>query len=370
MSRFFLAPHLTSLSLLFFVGCSDPYAAPRDGGTSAGGDAGGTIGEGGAIITDDSGASTTDTSASHEEVGSSPNCFDPGKSESSACGNCGTRVRLCGGDLKWSEWSSCSGEGVCTPSDTDSESCGTGGTRSRTCTSSCTWGSFGECVGGAPPCGSLGATDSAACGNCGTKTRTCEATGWGSYGACTGEGVCAAGATDSASCGTGGTKTRTCGSTCTWGSYGTCVGGTTSGCAGTVKQTFSSSSLSGMWGCSGSVSWSNAYTLCAAGMHVCTASEFQARRSFTTPSHHYWTDDYLAGSGTEGACKASVSTTSNFCPSDAPMRVCGTSKTDSSGNYCTWVSCGYESTTSSLYWGGCNDDGTGKGLLAGALCCN
>jgi hypothetical protein len=105
-------------------------------------------------------------------------------------------------------------------------------------------------------------------------------------------------------------------------------------------------------------------------MHVCTASEFTSRRSFTTPSHHYWTSDYLAGSGTEGACKASLSTVSDFCPSTAPMRVCGTTKTDSSGNYCTWVGCGYESTTSSLYFGGCNDDGAGKGLLAGALCCN
>lgn len=362
------------LAALWLVGCGDPYVAPRDGG-AVGGDDAGTSGDGGKLPGDDGGTksdSNVDTGAP-EDVGTPGDpCSSPGKSESSACGMCGTRVRVCNSDKTWSEWSACSGEGVCSPFETASEACSGGGTRSRTCTSSCTWGSWGSCEGAPPPCGTLGKTESQACGKCGTQIRTCGATGWSAWGTCGSEGECVAGATDSASCGTGGTKTRTCSSSCTWGAYGTCVGGTTSACAaGTAKQTFSSSSFSGMWGCAATSSWSSASSVCATGYHVCSSTEFSSRRGSTLPSHHYWVSDYLNGSGSEGACRASKSSASgNFCPSTAPMRVCGSSKYDTSGNYCTWVACGYESTTSSLYYGGCNDDGSGAGLTAGVLCCN
>ncbi len=359
------------LGLLMLVACGDPYAAPKtDGGVSA--DGGGTPGKETGSDEDSEVPPGKDSGAPLEDEGTPGDpCSSSGKVENAACGDCGKRVRVCGSDLKWSSWSACEGEGICSPGAVDKEACGTSGNRSRTCSSTCTWGSFGACVGDAPSCGFVGKTESEACGMCGTRTRTCASTGWGSWGSCSGEGVCTAGATESASCTDGGTKSRTCSATCTWGSYGACTGGSTGACAsGTPRQTFSSSAFSGMWGCAGKVKWTTADTLCAPGYHLCTAAEFQARRSFTTPNHHYWSDDYMSGSGTEGACKASKSSTGNFCPIDAPMRVCGTAKTDASGNYCTWVSCGYESTSSSLYWGGCNDDGLGGGLTAGALCCN
>ena len=53
-----------------------------------------------------------------------------------------------------------------------------------------------------------GQTQSAACGNCGTKTRTCTSScTWGSYGSCSGQGVCSPGATQSVACGNCGTQT-------------------------------------------------------------------------------------------------------------------------------------------------------------------
>ncbi|MBL8721864.1 MAG: hypothetical protein JNL79_38110 [Myxococcales bacterium] len=366
---------LSVLCASWLVGCGDPYVAARDGG-GGGGDDGGVTPDG-ATPLEDGGKTDTGTGADTkpaEDVGSPGDpCSTPGKSESAKCGKCGSQVRVCNSDKTWSEWSSCSGEGVCTAYETATEACSGGGTRSRSCTSSCTWGSWGSCEGAPPPCGTLGKTETQTCGKCGSQLRTCGATGWSAWGACGAEGECTSGATESAACGTGGTKTRTCGSTCTWGAYGTCVGGTpTTGCAsGSPRQTFSSSSFSGMWGCSGTSTWSGASTLCASGYHVCSATEFSSRRGSTIPSHHYWVSDYLNGSGSEGACKASKSTASgNFCPTDAPMRVCGSTKYDASGNFCTWVACGYESTSSSLYYGGCNDDGSSHGLQAGALCCN
>jgi hypothetical protein len=360
--------------LVLLAACGDPYAAPKtDGGVTTDGHTSINPGEDGGTDPEDTGGDPEDTKP-REDVGTAGDpCTSPGKTENSTCGSCGKRLRVCGSDLKWSTWSECDGEGICSPGEKDSEACGTSGSRSRTCSSSCTWGSFGECIGDAPTCGFIGKTESEACGNCGTRTRTCGSTGWGTWSSCTGEGVCAPGATESAACTTGGTKSRTCSSTCTWGLYGTCTGTTTgTGCASTVttKQTFTSGSFSAMYGCQGSVTWASAYTLCATGYHVCSAAEFQSRRGTTVPNHHYWPSDYMNGSGSEGACKASKSTTGNFCPTDAPMRVCGSSKYDTSGNYCTWVACGYESTSSSLYWGGCNDDGSGNGDTAGALCCN
>jgi len=358
----------------FWVGCGDPYVAPKDSGTGPGPEGDSGVVTDGSKPGEDTGVTPTEDTTPPPDLGppGSP-CTSAGKSESATCGKCGTRTRICQSSLVWSDWSSCGGEGVCNVGETDSAPCGTGGTKTRTCTSSCSWGSYGSCLGDAPPCGTLGATGSQACGKCGTQTRTCLSSGWSSWSTCSGEGVCSPGTTESASCGTGGTKTRVCDSLCSWGSYGTCVGGTTSACAsGFANQTFSSSTFYGMWGCSGSVSWTSASTLCASGYHACTSAEFNSRKSFTTPNHHYWTSDYLYGSGSEGACRASTSSSyGNFCPTSAPMRVCASTKTDSSGNFCTWVACGLESTTSGLVFGGCNDGVTaGSGLKAGALCCN
>lgn len=291
----------------------------------------------------------------------------PGKTDSSTCGRCGTRVRVCGSDGKYSDWSTCSGEGVCTPGTRDSLACASGGSRSRLCSATCAWGDYGPCTT-EPPC-TPGKTESRACGKCGTQTRTCGPSGaWSDYGACGGEGECAAGSTESSACPDGSTKSRTCAATCTWGAFGACSAPPCVG--GPPVQTFAATAGAGMWGCGGSVAWANASTLCGPGRHVCTADEFIARDGDTKPTAHFWVKDYLAGSGSESACKASKSTASNFCPSGAPMRVCGPSKYDGAGNYCTWISCGYESTTTDKVFGGCNDDSKGMGLKAGALCCD
>lgn len=101
-----------------------------------------------------------------------------------------------------------------------------------------------------------------------------------------------------------------------------------------------------MWGCSGTSTWSGASTLCASGYHVCSATEFSSRRGSTIPSHHYWVSDYLNGSGSEGACKASKHRLGQSLPdrrADARVRL---DEIDASGNFCTWVACGYESTSS------------------------
>lgn len=375
MSRSLWVP--ICLLAAFATGCGDPYVAPKDGGSGGPeGDSGVTSDTGGGTKPPGEDSGTTppeDTGA--PDLGPPPGspCSSPGKSESAPCGKCGTQSRICQSSGVWSDWSSCGGEGVCSPGESDSAPCGTSGTKTRSCSSSCTWGAYGACMGDAPPCGTLGATESEACGKCGTRSRTCMSSGWSSWSVCGGEGVCTPGTTDSATCTGGGTKTRVCDTTCTWGAYGSCIGGTTSACAsGTINQTFSSSSFTGMWGCKGTSYWSSAGSLCATGYHLCSSAEFKTRVGFTTPNHHYWVSDYLYGSGVEGACRASTSSSyGNFCPSTAPMRVCASTKTDSSGNYCTWVACGLESTTSGLVWGGCNDGVTvGSGLKAGAACCN
>jgi hypothetical protein len=356
------------------MGCGDPYVAPHDGGPSGTPDPDSAPGtDSGTPGTDSGTPPGEDTSVKPDLGPPGTPCPSAGKSESSPCGKCGTQTRICQSSLSWSDWSICSGEGICSPGESDSAACGTSGTKTRSCTSSCSWGSYGSCIGDAPTCGTLGATGTQACGKCGTQSRTCMSSGWSSWGACTGEGVCTPYTTDSATCTGGGTKTRSCDSTCNWGSYGTCVGGTTTGCAsGYANQTYSTSTYAGMWGCSGSVAYTSASTLCASGMHACSSAEFNSRRGYTTPNHHYWVSDYLYGSGVEGACKASTSSSyGNFCPTTAPMRVCASVKTDTSGNFCTWVACGLESTTSTLLFGGCNDGTvTGSGLKAGTLCCN
>lgn len=120
-----------------------------------------------------------------------------------SCGRCGTQSRTCTTG-SWSAWSTCSGEGACTPGET--QSCGTGGV--RTCASDCSWGTCMECSG----------SSTQSCGRCGTRSRTCTAGVWSAWSTCAGEGVCSPGETQTCS----GTGTQTCTASCTWGS---CVGG-------------------------------------------------------------------------------------------------------------------------------------------------
>jgi DNA-binding beta-propeller fold protein YncE len=68
------------------------------------------------------------------------------------------------------------------------------------------------------------------CGSCGTQSRECMGGVWQPFGACTGEGECAASTTDTMSCGSSvgackpGTQTRTCSATCSWGAWSSCGG--------------------------------------------------------------------------------------------------------------------------------------------------
>jgi hypothetical protein len=80
-----------------------------------------------------------------------PECQDL-ETSSAACGRCGKKTRTCVGG-KWSAYSACGAEGVCTPAATESMACGSSvgacrpGTASRTCTDACTWSPWGACGG-------------------------------------------------------------------------------------------------------------------------------------------------------------------------------------------------------------------------------
>ena len=124
------------------------------------------------------------------------------------CGNCGTQSRSCNSTTgMWSEFTACSGEGVCAPNATD-HPCGNGG--HNTCTSSCQWGAActDQMCSGPPtePCGT----------KCGTHTRVCDTdTGmYGEFGQCMNEGVCTEGEMQSCA-GVG--QSQTCTAQCQWG---------------------------------------------------------------------------------------------------------------------------------------------------------
>jgi hypothetical protein len=134
----------------------------------------------------------------------------------------------------------------------------------------------------------------------------------------------------------------------------------TIGCASpSGMQVFSG----GMAGCPGTVTWANRATLCASGAHVCSATEWTAKRGTAAPAFSYWTsDDLKYNSGTFVGCYASL-TSGTACTAGRPMRVC-TGASDQKGNTCQYTDCGYNAPTPNQYFGGCNNDPT-----AGALCC-
>jgi hypothetical protein len=162
-------------------------------------------------------------------------CTPAGRVETEGCGYCGTRSRTCGGDLRWTNWSTCGGSGECEAGTTDDASCGNCnlGSWRRTCDPTCHWGSFGACVGGGECAAGTEATEP--CGSCddGLRTHTCTAgCFWGTWGGCVGAG-CTPDATESQACGNceAGTQSRSCTGTCAWGDWGPCsVGGSTEAC--------------------------------------------------------------------------------------------------------------------------------------------
>ncbi len=243
-------------------------------------------------------------------------------SASEACGNCGTRTRTVSCDSNtgsWTtgSWGSCTGQGVCAVG--NSQSCGTGGT--QTCTSSCAWGS---CTGQDCPAASKPST-SQSCGNCnlGTQTRTvtCNTStyAWatGSWGTCTGGGVCASGNTQS--CGTGGTQT--CTYSCTWGA---CSGqdcpaaskpATTQSCGncstGTQTRTVTCNTstytwTTGTWGtCSGGGACASGATQACGGNGTQTCSSSCSWNTCSCPSGYTWNGTTCALSSCDPATKPS-----------------------------------------------------------------
>jgi hypothetical protein len=132
------------------------------------------------------------------------------------------------------------------------------------------------------------------------------------------------------------------------------------GCAdGTAEQDFGH----GMFGCAGTVTWSNRASLCAPGFDVASAKTWYRFHGTGVPSHHYWTNDELHYSGSgSGSCSAQFGTGS-ACAAGQPMRVCSSMTPDPEGNQCNWVNCGLVGTTPADYFGGCNGNAT-----AGTLC--
>jgi alpha-tubulin suppressor-like RCC1 family protein len=131
------------------------------------------------------------------------------------------------------------------------------------------------------------------------------------------------------------------------------------GCAdGTDEQVFNN----GMVGCTGTVTFANRGTLCAAGYQPATSVQWSTNRGAGIPIHHYWTNDPLlyGGSG-PSACFVSLSVGNN-CGPDTPMRVCAVNNTDPEGNVCNWTQCGLY-TNANQYFGGC-----GGNTTAGTLC--
>lgn len=135
-------------------------------------------------------------------------------------------------------------------------------------------------------------------------------------------------------------------------------------CIGASTESFSAK----MIGCAAANVFSDRAKVCPFGSHVCSAKEWMDNRGGLAPKNHYWTNDLLKYTGPgSGNCSVSL-TTGSDCGAETPMRVCngtGTAAvTDSVGNVCNWVGCGYEAATPVLYFGGCAGNTT-----AGTLCC-
>ena len=256
---------------------------------------------------------------------------------SRACGNCGTQTRRCDNGV-WSEWSTCSGPGVCAPNST--RSCGAGGT--QVCGGSCQWGLCTSqlCVG-AP---------AEACGNCGTRTRSCDdSTGeWSGFGSCEDEGACTPDSTRE--CGSGGTQS--CRGDCVWDAVCSgqmCEGESSRACGDCGTQRRTCNTDTGEWSewsactgqgecaanatrecgsggtqvCGGNCRWDAActgQTCSGAALQSCGQCGVQARSCDSSTGR--WSP--FSACMNEGAC----------APGDT--RPCGSGGTQSCGNDCRW----------------------------------
>lgn len=153
---------------------------------------------------------------------------DPGATESSECGQCGSRDRTCGDDGAWGPWGECMDEGECAPGDRRMVQCGRCGLQVDTCTGMCAW-SAGDCMdeGECDP----GATEDERCDDGGIRFRTCDdSCGWGAFGECA---ECTEGEMED--CYDGPVETLNQGA-CTPGRR-TCAGGLWDACEGQVLPT-------------------------------------------------------------------------------------------------------------------------------------
>ncbi|MGZ3424518.1 MAG: Kelch repeat-containing protein [Polyangiales bacterium] len=118
-------------------------------------------------------------------------------------------------------------DAACVLPKTETRACGACGTQSRHCLIDGTFSPWTDCTGEQPDAEcKIGEKRTSDCGNCGTETDTCNPTTcmWNG-GACTGEGVCAAGDTQAttASCSEpDAVRTRTCDDKCKWSDYSAC----------------------------------------------------------------------------------------------------------------------------------------------------
>ena len=157
-----------------------------------------------------------------------------------ACGNCGTRTRICDMNTgEWSAWSECLGQGVCAPDTT--RACGATGTGTQSCAGNCQWDA--ACTG--QKCGGASVE---ACGLCGTHSRTCNTNNgtWSDWTACSNEGDCSPGATRT--CGAGGMQT--CTALCKWPAAcpgQMCDGSATLPCGSCGTQTRTCNTNTGTW---------------------------------------------------------------------------------------------------------------------------
>jgi len=103
----------------------------------------------------------------------------------------------------------------CCRGTTETGGCGNCGTHTRTCSSSCEWRAWGACTGE----GECAAGSTQDCGNCGIQTCTSSC----AWGICTGEGECTPGTTENRPCVDGcGNQTRQCSPGCEWGEWSSC----------------------------------------------------------------------------------------------------------------------------------------------------
>jgi hypothetical protein len=147
------------------------------------------------------------------------------------CGACGTQRTECVNGT-FTEFGDCQAPSAC---GVDAGTGGGGGTGGGT------GGGSGGGAGGGAGGGNTGGGGAAEacqpgdvyerdCGFCGRMRRPCVAGRWDAWGACSGEGECAAGTSETQACGTdvgacvAGSRARTCTATCTWAAWGTCGG--------------------------------------------------------------------------------------------------------------------------------------------------